>query len=63
MTEWCRKMKIQQNFTLVRHPEANGQTEMVNRIVLQHLKARLEEYKSYWVDELPGVLLVYRTIP
>lgn len=61
--EWCKEMKIQQNFTSIGHAQANGQTELANRILLQHLKTRLEEYKPYWVDELPGVLWAYYTTP
>lgn len=56
-------MKIQQNFTVVGYPQANGQTKVTNRILLQYLKILLEECKSYWVDELPGVLWAYRTTP
>ncbi|KAL2226693.1 UNVERIFIED_CONTAM: Retrovirus-related Pol polyprotein from transposon opus [Sesamum indicum] len=41
---------------------ANGQTEMTNKTILQHLKTRLEN-KGSWVDELAGVLWAYRTTP
>ncbi|KAL0355389.1 UNVERIFIED_CONTAM: Ribonuclease HI [Sesamum radiatum] len=63
ITAWCRELKIQQNFTAVGNPQANGQTEVTNRTILQHLKTRLEGAKSSWVEELPGVLWVYRTTP
>ncbi|KAL2226482.1 UNVERIFIED_CONTAM: hypothetical protein Sindi_2006900 [Sesamum indicum] len=46
----------------VANPQANGQTEVTNRTILQHLKTRLENKRS-WVDELPGVLWAYRTTP
>ncbi|KAL0427334.1 UNVERIFIED_CONTAM: hypothetical protein Slati_2908200 [Sesamum latifolium] len=58
---WCKELKIQQNFTAVGNPQANGQTEVTNRILLQHLKTRLEGAKGSWVEELPGVLWAYRT--
>lgn len=58
---WYKEMKIQQNFALVEHRQANRQTEVANRILLQHLKARLKKYKSYWVDEIPRVLWAYHT--
>ncbi|KAL0454586.1 UNVERIFIED_CONTAM: hypothetical protein Slati_0797800 [Sesamum latifolium] len=45
------------------NPQANGQTEVTNRTILQHLKTRLEGAKSSWVEELPGVLWAYRTTP
>ncbi|KAL0394444.1 UNVERIFIED_CONTAM: Gag-Pol polyprotein [Sesamum latifolium] len=60
---WCKELKIQQNFTAVGNPQANGQTEVTNRTILQHLKTRLEGAKSSWVEELPGVLWAYRTTP
>ncbi|KAL0446398.1 UNVERIFIED_CONTAM: hypothetical protein Slati_1767700 [Sesamum latifolium] len=60
---WCKELKIQQNFTAVGNQQANGQTEVTNRIILQHLKTRLEGAKGSWVEELPGVLWAYRTTP
>ncbi|KAL0461339.1 UNVERIFIED_CONTAM: hypothetical protein Slati_0021500 [Sesamum latifolium] len=63
IVEWCKELKIQQNFTAVENPQANGQIEVRNRILLQHLKTRLEGAKGLWVEELPGVLWVYRITP
>ncbi|KAL2226711.1 UNVERIFIED_CONTAM: hypothetical protein Sindi_2029800, partial [Sesamum indicum] len=54
------ELKIAQHFTAVANPQANGQTEVTNRTIFQHLKTRLEN-KGSWVDELPGVLWAYRT--
>ncbi|KAL2251820.1 UNVERIFIED_CONTAM: Gag-Pol polyprotein [Sesamum indicum] len=62
ITSWLQELKIQQNFTAVGHPQANGQTEVTNRTILQHLKARLSSKKD-WSNELPGVLWAYRTTP
>ncbi|KAL2232327.1 UNVERIFIED_CONTAM: Gag-Pol polyprotein [Sesamum indicum] len=62
ITAWLQELKIQQNFTAVGHPQSNGQTEVTNRTILQHLKARLSSKKE-WSDELPGVLWAYRTTP
>ncbi|KAL2230583.1 UNVERIFIED_CONTAM: Gag-Pol polyprotein [Sesamum indicum] len=62
ITEWCKELKIAQHFTAVANPQANGQTEVTNRTILQHLKTRLES-KGSWVDELHGVLWAYRTTP
>ncbi|KAL2243655.1 UNVERIFIED_CONTAM: hypothetical protein Sindi_0483500 [Sesamum indicum] len=62
ITECCKELKITQHFTAVANPQANGQTEVTNRTILQHLKTRLEN-KGSWVDELSGVLWVYRTTP
>nr|XP_027122043.1 uncharacterized protein LOC113738985 [Coffea arabica] len=60
---WCAELGINQHFTSVGHPQANGQVENVNRIVLQGLKTRLESAQSSWLDELPSVLWAYRTTP
>ncbi|KAL2242652.1 UNVERIFIED_CONTAM: Retrovirus-related Pol polyprotein from transposon [Sesamum indicum] len=62
ITSWCKELKIQQHFTAVGHPQSNGQVEVVNRTILQHLKTRLNS-KGSWLDELPGVLWAYRTTP
>ncbi|KAL2247804.1 UNVERIFIED_CONTAM: Retrovirus-related Pol polyprotein from transposon [Sesamum indicum] len=62
ITEWCKELKIAQHFTAVANPQANGQTEVTNQTILQHLKTRLDS-KGSWVDELPGVLWAYRTTP
>ncbi|KAL0352473.1 UNVERIFIED_CONTAM: Transposon Tf2-12 polyprotein [Sesamum calycinum] len=56
LKEWCKGLAIKQFFTSVSNPQANGQTEVTNRTILQHLKMRLETAKGAWVDELPSVL-------
>ncbi|KAL0298791.1 UNVERIFIED_CONTAM: hypothetical protein Sradi_6538900 [Sesamum radiatum] len=58
---WCLELKIKQYFTSVGTPQSNGQTEVTNRTILQHLKTRLDQAKGNCVDELPGVLWAYRT--
>ncbi|KAK4400259.1 hypothetical protein Sango_1132000 [Sesamum angolense] len=54
--EWCKGLAIKQFFTSVSNPQTNGQTEVTNRTILQHLKTRLGTAKGAWVDELPSVL-------
>ncbi|XP_075475738.1 uncharacterized protein LOC142510673 [Primulina tabacum] len=49
-------MKIIQSFTSVTYPQANGQTEVTNRIIVQELKARLHGNGKDWMEELPSVL-------
>ncbi|XP_073304550.1 uncharacterized protein [Primulina huaijiensis] len=63
ITSWCRKMKITKSFTSVAYPQANGQIEVVNRIIVQTLKTRLQGKGEDWVEELPSVLWAYRTTP
>ena len=61
LTEFCQDLGIIQNFTSVAHPQANGEAEVANRIILQGLKIRLDQAKGWWVDELYNVLWAYRT--
>ncbi|XP_073137334.1 uncharacterized protein [Henckelia pumila] len=61
--DWCKGLSIKQFFTSVGNPQANGQTEVTNRTILQHLKTRLGNAKGKWEDELPSVLWAYRTTP
>lgn len=42
---WCQELEIQQSFTLVAHPQANGQVKVTNRTILQGLKTRLNQAK------------------
>ncbi|KAL0332964.1 UNVERIFIED_CONTAM: hypothetical protein Scaly_2197900 [Sesamum calycinum] len=42
------------------NPQANGQMKVSNRVLLQHLKTKLNGAKGSWVEELPGVLWAYR---
>ncbi|XP_073035178.1 uncharacterized protein [Primulina eburnea] len=60
ITTWCQEMKITQSFTSVAYPRANGQTEVVNRIIVQALKTRLHVLPveigqtSSWVESYRG---------
>ena len=44
------------------HPQANGEAESNKKIVVNNLKKKLDEKKGSWVEELPFVLWVERTI-
>ncbi|XP_073313466.1 uncharacterized protein [Primulina huaijiensis] len=63
ITSWCQEMKITQSFTSVAYPQANGQTEVVNKIIVQALKTRLQGKGKDWVKELPSVFSAYKTTP
>ncbi|XP_075499377.1 uncharacterized protein LOC142537769 [Primulina tabacum] len=56
ITAWYQEMKITQSFTFVAYPQANCQKEVVNRIIVQVLKTRLQGREKDWVEELPSVL-------
>ena len=53
---------IQNHYSSPTHPQANGQAEVANRSLLKINKTQLEGAKGVWLDELPGILWVYRTI-
>ncbi|KAK2999691.1 hypothetical protein RJ639_023943 [Escallonia herrerae] len=50
---FCEGLSIGLHFTSVAHPQSNGQTEKMNRSILQGLKRKLDDAKGAWVDELP----------
>ncbi|KAK3005234.1 hypothetical protein RJ639_017674 [Escallonia herrerae] len=60
---FCTNLSVDLCFTSVAHPQSNGQSENMNRSILQGLKKKLDEAKGGWVDELPKVLWAYRTTP
>ena len=43
------------------HPQTNGQTEAVNKVIKHTLKAKLEAKKGSWADKLLEVMWAYRT--
>ncbi|KAK4403039.1 hypothetical protein Sango_1044600 [Sesamum angolense] len=47
----------------VSHPQANGEVEVTNRILVQGIKKRLDMTGSNWIEELTSVLWSYRTTP
>ncbi|RDX79320.1 Tf2-8, partial [Mucuna pruriens] len=61
--EFFKGLRIKQLFTSVEHPQANGQAETANKVILRGLWKRLEEAKGRWVEELPRVLWSYHTTP
>ena len=63
MQEFCEALGIKRSFFAVYHPQTNGQTEAINKIIKDILKAKLEESKGNWPEELPRVLWSYNTTP
>ncbi|KAL0303339.1 UNVERIFIED_CONTAM: hypothetical protein Sradi_6202000 [Sesamum radiatum] len=56
-------MRIKQRFTTVANPQANGQVEVTNRILIQEIRRRLERVGGNWAEELTSFLWAYQTIP
>ncbi|KAK0580388.1 hypothetical protein LWI29_001267 [Acer saccharum] len=59
--ELCDKYGINNYYASPAHPQTNGQTEAVNKIIKHNLKAKLAAKKGSWADKLPQVLWAYRT--
>jgi transposase InsO family protein len=62
---WAQDCGISIDYTSVAHPEANGQVERANGLILAGLKPRLyeelEDYGSMWIEELSKVVWGLRT--
>ncbi|XP_027099188.1 uncharacterized protein [Coffea arabica] len=52
LQEWCAELGIQQHFTSVGHPQANGQVENVNRTILHGLRTRIESAQTVIPTEI-----------
>ncbi|GJW47702.1 reverse transcriptase domain-containing protein [Tanacetum coccineum] len=60
--DWCEKLCIRQHFTSVKHPQTNGLVERANRSFEEEMKARLDARSKNWMEELPHVMWVHRTM-
>jgi hypothetical protein len=62
---WAHDCGIIIDYASVAHPEANGQVERANGLILAGLKPmlyeELEDYGSKWIEELPKVVWGLRT--
>ena len=59
--DFCSNLSIRNQFSSPGHPQTNGQTEVTNRTLLKIIKAKLDDAKGAWPEELPNVLWAYRT--
>jgi transposase InsO family protein len=59
-TRFCGRSSIRLDVASIAHPQANGQVERANGLVLAGIKPRLivqlERSPGCWLDELPVVL-------
>ena len=60
---YCSDMGIKNRYSTPAYPQGNGQTEVVNKVIVNGLKKRLDDAKGRWVEELPHVFWTYRTTP
>ena len=54
---------ITNRYSTLAYPQGNGQVEVVNKVIINELKKRLDDAKGRWVEELPHILWTYRTTP
>ncbi|XP_030936474.1 uncharacterized protein LOC115961675 [Quercus lobata] len=54
--DFCSNLAIKNQFSSLGHPQANGQIEVTNRTLLKIIKAKLDDGKGAWPEELPNVL-------
>ena len=59
--DFCSNLGIRNQFSSPGHPQANGQAEVSNRILLKIIKTKLDDAKGAWPKELPNVLWAYKT--
>src|SRR3954462_8235180 len=64
---FCRDKRIRLDIASVAHPQANGQVERTNALILSGIKPRLiepmQQAAGCWLEELPSVLWSLRTTP
>ena len=60
---FCQQYNIQLVMSTPRYPQANGQAEASNKVILNNLKKRLKDAKGKWADELPLILWSDRITP
>jgi hypothetical protein len=60
-TDFCESWGIKIITSTPVHPQANGQAESSNKIIINNLKKRLKDKKGSWAEELPFVLWADRT--
>ena len=58
--DFCLGLGIKNQFSSLGHPQENGQTKVTNRTLLKIIKAKLDDAKGAWQEELPSVLWAYR---
>ena len=58
--KFCQDLGVKNHYSSPRHPQANGQTEVTNKIFLKIIKTRLDRAKGAWLEELQNFLWAYR---
>ena len=57
----CEVLEVKKTRTTPYHPQSDGLVERFNRTLLQMLSIYVNKYNSDWVEQLPFVLMAYRS--
>ncbi|XP_075649989.1 uncharacterized protein LOC142620512 [Castanea sativa] len=57
------ELDIRNSYSTPAYPQGNRLAEVVNKVIVNGLKKRLDEAKGRWVEELPHVLWTYQITP
>jgi hypothetical protein len=58
---FCEEKGIRNTFVSVEHPQANGQAEAANKVILKAIKRKLTTRNRSWAEPLPEILWSYHT--
>lgn len=61
--ELCRLMGMKRALTTSYHPQADGQTEIMNQTLEIALRAYIGPSRDDWTDHIDGLMLAYNTTP
>ncbi|KAK2416882.1 protein NYNRIN [Trifolium repens] len=61
--DFYKEKGIQNTFIYVEHPQANGQAESANKVILRAIKRRITSKGEGWVAHLLPILWSYHTTP
>ncbi|GAA0148200.1 hypothetical protein LIER_07713 [Lithospermum erythrorhizon] len=66
LADFCEKFGIEHRFAPVYYPQANGQVEVMNRIIFKGIKKNIlqsSKGRGSWIEELPTVCWSLRATP
>ncbi|KAK2356206.1 hypothetical protein QL285_093557 [Trifolium repens] len=61
VVQFCERYSIRNTFISVEHPQANGQAESANKVILKALKRKLERKDKNWAEPLAAIIWSYHT--
>ena len=61
--KYYSNLGIKNRYSTPANPQGNGQAEVINKVIVNGLKKRLDDTKRRWVEEVPHVHWTYRTTP